>query len=123
MTPKEAMRRIARATQRGTLQAALGVEGSAKKRVPVEYGNLRASGYSRKHPTIANAAEVGFTAAYAFYVHENLEMKWRGLPRRSGIGVYWGPKGEAKFLENAVRDNIESIRRVIAAELKAEMQK
>jgi hypothetical protein len=45
MTPKEAMKRIERATLKGCLQAALGVEASAKKRVPVEYGNLRASGY------------------------------------------------------------------------------
>lgn len=46
---------------------------------------------------------VGFTGPIALWVHENIEMKWRGKPRRSGIGVYWGPKGEAKFLENPAR--------------------
>ena len=47
---------------------------------------------------------VGFTAAYAIYVHENLQMKWRGLPRKSGKGVYWGPHGQAKFLEGPARE-------------------
>ena len=31
-------------------------------------------------------------------------MKWRGKPRRSGIGVYWGPNGQAKFLEQPARE-------------------
>lgn len=47
---------------------------------------------------------VGFTAQYAIWVHENVEMKWRGKPRRSGIGTYWGPKGQAKFLEQPARE-------------------
>ena len=123
MTPKEALRRINAATQRGTLKAALLVEASAKKRVPRHFGNLVNSGYSRKHQSIKNAAEVGFTAVYAFYVHENIEMKWRGQPRKDGIGVYWGPKGEAKFLSNALSENTSAIRKLIAAELREEMKK
>lgn len=47
---------------------------------------------------------VGYTAAYALYVHENIEMKWRGLPRKSGVGEYWGPTGQAKFLEQPARE-------------------
>lgn len=44
--------------------------------------------------------EVGYECAYAIHVHENVEMKWRGLPRRPPAkGVYWGPAGQAKFLE------------------------
>jgi hypothetical protein len=46
---------------------------------------------------------VGYSAPYAAYVHENVEMKWRGRPRRSGIGVYWGPRGQAKFLAEPAR--------------------
>lgn len=34
---------------------------------------------------------VGYTSAVALFVHENREAKWKGKPRRSGIGVYWGP--------------------------------
>lgn len=47
---------------------------------------------------------VGYTARAALWVHENIEMKWRGKPRRSGIGVYWGPNGQAKFLEQPARE-------------------
>lgn len=49
---------------------------------------------------------VGFTAAYALAVHENLEMAGAGLPRRSGHGFYWDPQGQAgpKFLENPARE-------------------
>lgn len=49
---------------------------------------------------------VGFTAAYALWVHENLEMKWKGLPRRPpGKGYYWDPQiAGPKFLENPARD-------------------
>jgi hypothetical protein len=50
-------------------------------------------------------------------------MKWKGRVRKSGIGVYWGPKGEAKFLYNALMQNADNIRRVIAEELKKEMSK
>lgn len=47
---------------------------------------------------------VGYTADYAIYVHENLEMKWKGRPRRSGIGHYWGPGSRrSKFLEHPAR--------------------
>lgn len=69
------------------------------------------------------SAVVGFTASYALPVHENVEMKWRGFPRdrsirrdgsfartgyaaRSGAGtagLFWGPTGQAKFLEQPAR--------------------
>lgn len=61
-----------------------------------------------KAATATQAAEsdvvVGYTAQYALYVHENRQMKWRGLPRRSGTGVYWGPKGRAGFLLDVARE-------------------
>lgn len=49
---------------------------------------------------------VGYTANYALYVHEDIEMKWKGLPRRgkNRHGVYWGPHGQAKFLEQPARE-------------------
>lgn len=73
---------------------------------------------------------VGFTAKYALYVHERIEMKWKGLPRGLGFsidedgavryperikstgkasgknrGFYWDPpgRGQAKFLEEPAR--------------------
>lgn len=41
---------------------------------------------------------VGFSASYAKFVHDKTDMKLQGLPRPSGIGVYWGPHGQAHFL-------------------------
>jgi hypothetical protein len=48
---------------------------------------------------------VGFTAAYAIYVHEDMEAEWLGQPRKSGKGVYWGPSLYGpKFLEGPFRE-------------------
>jgi hypothetical protein len=47
---------------------------------------------------------VGYTAAYALYVHEMMEPKHLGEPRASGIGTYWGPNGSPKFLEAPFRE-------------------
>ncbi len=50
-------------------------------------------------------ATVVFTAPYAVFVHEAVEMKLKGLPRPSGIGRYWDPQGKAtaRFLTKAIR--------------------
>lgn len=49
---------------------------------------------------------VGYTAQYAIFVHENLEMKLAGEPRTNGRGHYWDPQGQAgpKFLEQPARE-------------------
>lgn len=59
---------------------------------------------------------VGYTASYALYVHENLEMKWKGMPRHNGKGNYWDPqgRGQSKFLEQPARE----LGRTFAATLK-----
>lgn len=90
----------------GLLAAGAIVQAESQRRVPVEYGNLRASAFTRKALDTRNkkAVEVGYTAAYAMFVHENIEQKLKGEPRPSGLGVYWGPDGEPKFLENAFRE-------------------
>jgi hypothetical protein len=36
-------------------------------------------------------------------------MKWQGKPRRSMLGVYWGPAGESQFLLKAVRDSRDRV--------------
>jgi hypothetical protein len=88
----------------GLLAGGMIIEVDAKKRVPREYGNLFASSYTRKAQDGTLAVEVGFTSAYALWVHENIEMKLKGKDRPSGLGQYWGPKGEAKYLENALNE-------------------
>lgn len=50
---------------------------------------------------------VGYTAAYALAVHEKIEMKLAGQPRKPpGKGLYWDPQGraQAKFLEGPARE-------------------
>lgn len=90
----------------GIRLACLVAQAEAQRRVPVEHGFLKSSAYTRKSPENPNVVELGFSSDYALYVHENLEQKWKGLDRASGLGKYWGPKGEPKFLENAL--NIKS---------------
>lgn len=100
----------------GLLAGGLIVQADAQKHVPVEYGTLRQSAYTRKVRDGANPlVEVGFTAEHAPWVHENLAMKLRGEPRKSGKGVYWGPHGEARFLANAVERQTDRVVEVVAA--------
>lgn len=60
---------------------------------------------------------VGYTAAYAIYVHENVEMKWKGVLRRTKNrrlkGTFWGPHGQAKFLEQPARENQDELGRIV----------
>jgi hypothetical protein len=105
-------------SMRGVWKGALIVRRDSALRVPVEYGNLRASAYITPLGTALQQGyvEVGFSAEYAVHVHENLQQKWAGRPRASGKGVYWGPKGEPKFLENSFNENKDAIVATAAAE-------
>jgi hypothetical protein len=102
-------------TMAGLLAGGLVIQGEAQRRVPVEYGNLRGSAYTRKAQDGGLAVEVGFTAAYALFVHENLEQKLQGIPRPSGLGDYWGPAGEPKFLERAAADKSSQVVEMVRA--------
>lgn len=103
----------------GLWAGGLVVEGEAKKRAPVEYGKLRASGYtSRVSEVNREKVFVGFSTHYALYVHENLEAKWKGKKRKSGIGVYWGPKGEPRYLYNALASKGDQVKRLAARYMK-----
>lgn len=61
---------------------------------------------------------VGYEANYAAKIHEDIEMKGRGKPRPSGIGVYWGPHGQAKFLEQPARENARDYATIIESVLR-----
>jgi hypothetical protein len=58
---------------------------------------------------------VGYTAATAIFVHENVEMKLQGQPRPKGRGLYWDPqgRGQAKFLEQPFRTLRPEFARII----------
>lgn len=98
----------------GLLEAGLKIEAASNKRAPRDLGNLVGSSYARKAQDGSLSVEVGYGASYAAAVHENLEMKLKGEPRVSGRGVYWGPKGESKFLEKTVRENERAIVQIVA---------
>lgn len=99
----------------GLLAGGLMIQGEAQRRVPREYGNLVGSAYTRKAQDDPNAVEVGFTAEYAVWVHENREAKLKGEERPSGLGVYWGPKGEPGFLANAVSAKMRAVVEMVRA--------
>lgn len=98
----------------GLLESGLKIEAASNNRAPRDFGNLVGSSYTRKAQDGSMSVEVGYGASYAAAVHENLEMKLKGEPRSSGRGVYWWPKGEAKFLEKTVRENEKAIVQIVA---------
>lgn len=82
------------------------------------YSKLREQ-VKQKTADMDKSVVVGFTAAYALWVHENVEMKGAGKPRPSGIGVYWGPAGQAKFLEQPARELAPLLGKMVADGIKA----
>lgn len=62
---------------------------------------------------------VGYTAAYAIYVHENREPKHAGEPRPSGLGVYWGPSGRPGFLLDVFREMKAEIASIVKRAVRA----
>lgn len=90
----------------GLLKAGLKLQAESQKLVPVEYGILKATAFTRLIGKGFNSVvSVGYTAFYALWVHESVGMVLKGQPRRSGIGEYWDPRGvgQAKFLEEPAR--------------------
>ncbi len=86
---------------------------------------------------------VGFTAAYAAAVHENIEMSWKGLSRdprirrieaggdpaksrprprkREPKGRFWDPqgRGQAKFLEEPARTMTAVFSQIVVQAMRA----
>ena len=101
--------RMAKRCEQGLLVCGSILKRESQRRVPVDTGNLKASAYVRaKGRGFRTQVFVGYSSAapYALYVHEKVEMKWKGLPRKHGKGRYWDPQGraQAKFLEGPARE-------------------
>lgn len=66
---------------------------------------------------------VGYSAPYALYVHESIEMELEGEPRTSHIGVYWGQPtrlgGQAQFLLKPFIEHKKDISNIVKNELRA----
>ena len=74
---------------------------------------LALAGQSKREDDVS--VIVGYTAAYALHVHENIEMAGAGMPRKPpGRGLYWDPQGraQAKFLEAPARMYRERIKQI-----------
>lgn len=108
---------------KGLIAAGMFLQAESQRQVPVEYGILRASAYTRPIKTRGSTTVVvGYGAKYALFVHEApgvLRGKRRygkradGRPRK---GHYWDPQGiaEPKFLERVVKNvKVRSIMRDI----------
>lgn len=94
-----ARRKIGTATSRGLRIAGLALQRESQLLVPVEFGVLKASAYTRHEgQSFKTVVNVGYTAAYALFVHERVLMSWKGLPREPSPphrGNYWDPQGRA----------------------------
>lgn len=103
----------------GLLAGGLIIQRAAQEGVPVEYGHLKSTAYTRKAIDNPKAVEIGFSASYAVYVHENMQQKLKGQARPSGLGVYWGPKGRPKFLELAAKEKKSEVVEAIVRHAKS----
>src|SRR6185436_2860078 len=104
---------------RGLKLGGILIQRTSDSRVPVEYGILKASSYTRAEGSgFDTKITVGYTADYAGFVHELVGMVLRGKPRPSGIGNYWDPrgKGQAKFLQSAIMDEKDKVQNLVRLE-------
>jgi hypothetical protein len=99
-----------KAALRGLYKGGLLLQRESQKVVPVDTGNLKNSAFTRKvEDSAIPEVQVGYTAAYGIYVHENEEAKHA--------------EGKmAKFLETPMRVHRKEIRSVIADEIKEAMK-
>lgn len=137
--------KVQRMTQ-GLTQAGLLLQRESMKIVPVDFGNLKATAFTRcEGAGTANViVYVGYTAAYAVFVHENVDAlhgaafnqvyaqelsDMAAIKRRKSKGIttaqLWrtvlspfrhnrGPNQQAKFLESPFRRLINQMRTIVA---------
>lgn len=99
-------RTLALGVERGIKKAALKLQRESQRLVPVNFGVLKASAFTRTRGSGWDTqAWIGYTAVYAIFVHEAVGMVLKGKPRPKGRGKYWDPqgRGQAKFLEEPAR--------------------
>ena len=92
--------------ERGFIKAGLFLQRKSQKVVPVDTGNLRNSAFTRLqgHNQGKNSKVfVGYTAAYAIFVHEDLEASHK-------------PGKTAKFLEGPAREHRQDMIDIILKE-------
>lgn len=105
--------RLDKLIPKGLSAAALFLRGKSQMLVPVDFGILKASAFTRATGTGKDTVvSIGYTALYAMFVHEmpsGLDPSRFGRERRAGDptrGNFWDPagRGQSKFLETPARD-------------------
>ena len=104
--------RIVLAWIRGLKKAGLLLQRESMKLVPVDHGVLRGSAFTRVIGVGSKTdVQVGYTASYAIYVHENLDAahgkQFNAKYRKEisqGLMRSRGPNQSAKFLEKPYKD-------------------
>lgn len=121
---RSSRKRIGGAIGKGLRLAGLALQRESQLLVPVEFGVLKASAFTRAVGREANTVvTVGYTASYAIFVHEKVDMVLRGQERTPSPphqGRYWDPQGQAqaKFLEAPFRQFRPKAIRIVAAEIR-----
>lgn len=82
-------KQVLAATKANMRSVAKQLLSEAQEQVPVQTGELRDSGYVRQ---VGHVSYIGFTAPHAARNHERLDLKH--------------PRGNAKFLERPLRDEV-----------------
>jgi len=118
----------------GLKRGGLLIERKSQDEVPVDLGNLKASSFARvlggKGFTID--VGIGYTAAYAVYVHENTDAvhgddfntKYADQIANPGSPIHSRGSGQkAKFLEDPARTNRKAILKMVRDEVQNELRK
>jgi hypothetical protein len=108
---------IGRAVERGLKKSGKLLLRESQRLVPVDTGNLKASGFVRSEGAGARTdVTVGYTANYAVYVHEDLEkahgseynvkhlLLYKHGKKKGQMVVQRGPDQQAKFLEKPAHE-------------------
>ena len=122
---------IGKGIERGLKKSGLLIFRESQKEVPVDTGNLKGSGFTRKleGAGVSTLIGIGYTAAYGIYVHERLDVahgreynKKHAVEIATGILNDRGTNQKAKFLEDPARrlkgDVLHMLFREVQRELK-----
>lgn len=121
---------IGKGVERGLKKSGLLIFRDAQKEVPVDTGNLKGSGFTRKLEGAGSTTKVGvgYTAAYAIKVHEDLSVAHgRAYNRKhaddiaAGLLSSRGENQKAKFLEDPAKRLRGDVLRVISKEVQKEL--
>jgi len=101
-------KKTAKGLRIGLVRAGLFLQRESQKIVPVDTGNLKGSAFTRQEGVGFDVAVlVGYTAAYAVYVHELVNNRHK-------------PGKQAKFLEQPLREKRLRMAEIIVAAVEKE---